>query len=352
MKTVIAGTIALALATSFTYPRPALAWGDDGHKVVALIADHYLTPAARKQVDAMLAADTDNLTAHDIASEATWADKFRQKHRETASWHFTDIEITDPDMTKACFGRKPLPPGTLASNGPQDCVVDKIGQFAAELEALGTDAEERLIALKFLLHFVGDLHQPLHSADNHDRGGNSVKVMVDGFARKSKDELHGFWDTQFVDALGRPPAALAKMLLAKITPEQEAEWKQGTPDDWAMEAFNIAFDDVYGDPPLSASSVQHLDAAYVGRAEKDVALQLSRALSRGFCDNPVTAACSTPSRTHCIPAASRGLRLRRGYRPSCRRWTGVQHRRRAVPALCKFACNLRRDVGGPVTASP
>jgi hypothetical protein len=67
--------------------------------------------------------------------------------------------------------------------------------------------------LKFLLHFVGDLHQPPHSADNGDRDGNSVKVIVDGFPHKSKDELHGFWDTQFVDALGGPPAALASQLL-------------------------------------------------------------------------------------------------------------------------------------------
>jgi hypothetical protein len=133
-------------------------------------------------------------------------------------------------------------------------------------------------SLKFLLHFVGDMHQPLHSSDHNDRGGNSVKVTVNGFPHKSKDNLHGFWDTQFVDALGRTPAALAKQLLAQITSEQEAEWKQGTPDDWAMEAFNIAFDDVYGDPPLSGA-VQ-LDAAYVPRAEKDVALQLCRAGAR------------------------------------------------------------------------
>ncbi len=180
------------------------------------------------------------------------------------------------DMTAACFGRKPLPAGTLASNGDKmACVVDKITQFAAELEASGTDAEERLAALKFLLHFVGDMHQPLHSSDNHDNGGNSVKVTVEGFPHKAKDELHGFWDTQFVDALGMPPAALAKKLIAQITPAQEAEWKTGAPDDWAMEAFNISFDDVYGQPPLSGA-VQ-LDAAYVAKAEKDVALQLSRA---------------------------------------------------------------------------
>ncbi len=272
MKSIIAGMLALALSST-----AALAWGDDGHKVVALIAEHYLTPTAKRQVDALLASDTDNLTAHDIASEATWADKFRNAHRETASWHFADIEISDPDLTAACNGRQPLPAGTLASNGPPDCVVDKINQFAAELADTKTDAEERLVALKFLLHFVGDMHQPLHSADNHDRGGNGVKVMVDGFDHRSRDNLHGYWDTQFVDALGRPPAALAKQLLAQITPDQESQWKQGTPDQWAIESFTIAQTDVYGDPPLSKDVPQHLDAAFVARAEKDVALQLSRA---------------------------------------------------------------------------
>jgi hypothetical protein len=254
------------------------------HKVVALIAEHYLTPAARKQVDALLAADTDPLTQHDIASEATWADRWRDaNHRKdnydaTKRWHFVDLEITDPDMTKACYGRKPRPPGMPASIGDKNaCVVDKIGQFAAELEAPGTDAEERVVALKFLLHLVGDMHQPLHASDNSDAGGNAVKVMVDGFDHKSRDNLHGFWDTQFVEALGRPRAALATQLLAQITPEQEAEWRQGKPDDWAMEAFNIAYDDVYGEPPLSKDTLQHLDQAYVARAEKDVALQLSRA---------------------------------------------------------------------------
>jgi hypothetical protein len=72
-----------------------------------------------------------------------------------------DLEITDPDMKVACYGRKPLPAGTLASvGGKMACVVDKVAQFATELETPGTDAEERLYALKFLLHLVADMHQP------------------------------------------------------------------------------------------------------------------------------------------------------------------------------------------------
>jgi hypothetical protein len=87
MKVIVAGTLALVLTANIVQSRAAFAWGDDGHKVVALIAEHYLTPTAKRQVDALLAADTDNLTAHDIASEATWADKYRNAHRETSSWH-------------------------------------------------------------------------------------------------------------------------------------------------------------------------------------------------------------------------------------------------------------------------
>ena len=104
------------------------------------------------------------------------------------SSYYHNLEYGDPDASRtfgtvdidaACFGRPPLPPRTPASNGPpQACVLDKIIQFITELELPATDPEERLVALKFLLHFVGDMHQPLHSSDHNDRGGNSVKVIV------------------------------------------------------------------------------------------------------------------------------------------------------------------------------
>jgi hypothetical protein len=274
----------LVFSVFFAIPHQALAWGDDGHKTVALIAQQCLSQSAKKTIAAMLAADTDGLTQHDIASEATWADKYRDEnnrkdhYQETQNWHFVDTEISSPDLTTACFGRPALPPGTLASNGDaKACAVDKIEQFETELAAPGTDAEERLFALKFILHFVGDVHQPLHSSDNHDYGGNQVKVTVDGSKHKSADELHGFWDVQFVDGVAKPPTVLAKKLLAQISPAQAASWVQGKPEDWSMEAFMISKQDAYGSPPLSKATPRHLDAAYVAQAEKDVTLQLSRA---------------------------------------------------------------------------
>jgi hypothetical protein len=232
----------------------------------------------------MLSSDPDNLTKHDIASEATWTDKYRDQnnrqdhYQQTQNWHFTDIEIDHPDLTAACFGRPPLPKGVLASNGPAlACAVDKIEQFQAELASPGIDADERFFALKFILHLVGDVHQPLHSSDNHDKGGNYVKVVVDGFAHPSRDNLHAFWDTQFVDAIAAPPAELARQLRAMITPADAVAWAVGTADAWAMEAFQVAKTDVYGQPPLSSAQVQHLGANYINTAEMDVTIQLSRA---------------------------------------------------------------------------
>ena len=180
----------------------------------------------------------------------------------------------DPDIKAACFGRPPLPPGTLASNGPpKGCIVDKINQFLAELKNPKTDYEERLFALKFLLHFVGDLHQPLHTADNNDRGGNEVKV----WSGSKSLSLHHLWDTDFVRALARKPVVLSQVLLMQITPAQAASWRAGTPEEWAWEAFAIGQEHAYGDPPLSAGESQQLDRAYVKQAETHVALQLSRA---------------------------------------------------------------------------
>jgi len=149
-----------------TLPCPALAWGDKGHEIIAAIARDRLTPQARAFVDAILATDSDTLTAPDMVARATWADKWRDSgHRETASWHFVDLELSAPKLATACFNF-PKPSDPPSAGPSQDCVVDKIDEFEKELGDPGTAPAERLLALKYLLHFVGDVHQPLHSSDN------------------------------------------------------------------------------------------------------------------------------------------------------------------------------------------
>jgi hypothetical protein len=235
-------------------------------------------------VATLLAADTDTLTGHDIASEATWADKYRDSDRDTTKirylatrqWHFVDIELTQPDLAAACFGNPPLPPGVPASKGPpQACVVDKINQFAAELSDPATAAPEQLLALKFLLHFVGDLHQPLHASDDHDAGGNKKLVAGDG---PRPSNLHHYWDVEFVERLGTDPRQVAATLIGEISEQQRKEWSSGTSADWAMEAFALARRDGYGLLPRPGDQGTYaLPPAYTEQAEQDVALQLGRA---------------------------------------------------------------------------
>lgn len=218
------------------FPVGALAWGYEGHEIVAAIARGYLTPQVRGRVDEMLAADPDMLTPHDMLAESTWADRFRSSHVETTEWHFVDIELDHPDLKAACFGFPA--PGSLASEGPaHDCIVNKVSQFAQELANPATPAAERLLALKFLLHFVGDMHQPLHDADNHDKGGNCVLLSLGG---PRLVNLHRYWDTTVVQTLGEDPQAAADTLTRRITPANKAAWEQGDSQSWAQEGFDLA----------------------------------------------------------------------------------------------------------------
>jgi hypothetical protein len=273
--------IAVALELSLVSSRPVQAWGDEGHEVIALIAESFLDPAVRRKVHDLLEADPDTLTEHTIAEGAIWADKYRDSNangarQATRQWHFVDIELDAPDIDAACFGHPPLPPGVPASSGPANaCVVDKINEFAAELGSPRTDPPERIVALKFLLHLVGDEHQPLHASDNHDRGGNDRRAGASGLKAGT---LHHYWDTEFVEQLGPDPKQIAAALIARISANDARDWARGGPADWAMESFRIARDHVYGRlPPPNARGSVRLSAEYVAMATRDVASQLSKA---------------------------------------------------------------------------
>ena len=170
--------ITIVLGVVFLLPTHSLfAWGDLGHQIVGTIAYSRLAPAVKRKVDALLAADKDDLTAADFVSRTTWADKYRESDRQTTKiryaatrkWHFADIDITTGDIDATCDHPK-LPRGTLASAGPaSDCVIDKINQFIVELRDPFVVKAEKILALKFLLHLIGDVHQPLHTRQQRPR---------------------------------------------------------------------------------------------------------------------------------------------------------------------------------------
>ncbi len=276
----------LGLVALLAGPSRAHAWGQEGHAVTARIAEHYLTATARAKLGALLASDTDTLTAPDFASRAAWADSYRNSHRETSLWHYVDVEIDSPDPAGACFGFPSLSPGQAASAGPaRDCVVNKIVEFEAELRDPATPAPERLMALKFLIHFIGDVHQPLHGADHDDRGGNCVAVLTSPDAAPSN--LHAYWDSAVVSRLGRSPDAVAASLIAKITPRDVATWTprgritRGAVLEWAAGSLAVAKSSAY-DLPERPNCAAHaapelLTAAYQAKAEAAASVSLEQA---------------------------------------------------------------------------
>jgi hypothetical protein len=269
----------LAAAMMFWLAPPAAAWGPQGHKVVALIAQAHLEPAVRAQVQALLAADEDPLTAHDIAAASIWADVYRSSstaaERATGKWHFMNLDLHRPNLAWACYHFPRLAPAQAASAGPaNDCVMHKIEQFERELRDPSTKPQERLLALKFLLHLVGDLHQPLHVGDDHDRGGNELSVRLpDGELRN----LHAAWDSYFVEGLDQDPIRLAARLDAQITPEQRRLWQHGSPQEWAWESWRVARDEVYARLPAASGGSYQLDADYEANAKRVAAVQLQKA---------------------------------------------------------------------------
>jgi S1/P1 Nuclease len=270
--------VALALALNAVSSCPAVAWGDEGHEVIVLIAQARLEPAVRKAVSALLAADPDSLTRHDSAA-ATWVDKLRNAsdaRQKTRQWHFVDIDIGAPDLDQACFGHPPAPSNVSASNGPaQDCVVDKVQAFAPELASPATGPEERIVALRFLLHLVGDLHQPLHASDDHDRGGNDKPVLAAGFRAGN---LHHFWDAALVDRLKPDARTIAADLIGHLSKAEVRAWSQGGVSAWALETFTIGKDDAYGRLPRpDARGRCPLSDDYIAMAMRDVAVQLAKA---------------------------------------------------------------------------
>ena len=286
-KRIYVAAVAVFFSAS-CLPHEARAWGDEGHMAVGLIAEQFLTPVAKSKVDALLESDRDRLTATDIASRATWADRYRDSDRHTTmirylatrQWHFVDIEVDAPNQDQACFGHPPIPTGKSAIEGPaDDCVVDKINQFWAELKDPATSPPERLLAFKFLLHFVGDVHQPLHSSDHNDKGGNDTLVVYG--RRRVGSPLHGYWDSTAVKNINNDEQELAAALVERFG-NRKSEWMSGRAKDWATESFEKGRTIAYNLPSRRVRDsnnvlVYHLDREYEDDARDTAAEQLAKA---------------------------------------------------------------------------
>ncbi len=214
-----AGLIATFLAG------PACPWGREGHRLVARIAAQGLTAAARQQVAILLGVEP-NRVSDAMADASTWPDEINKRETKTGEWHYIDIELIDSrnDFAKRC------PTG--------DCITVKLNEMTANLRSGQATAWSVADQLRFVIHFVGDMHQPLHASDNSDHGGNCVTTN----SSLNVKNLHALWDYGILERTPIHESSMAKTLGQMQNPA----WLTGTFDDWAWESHILGIGAVYG----------------------------------------------------------------------------------------------------------
>ncbi len=229
------------------------AWGKEGHEVIADVAQHYLNKTASEKVQQLLAV----MHANNMAEVASFADGYRHSHPETGSWHYVDIPLKEDNYVPS----RDCP--------DKSCVIDIIYHFKQILNNITLDDSTRAYALAFLIHFVGDLHQPLHASDNNDKGGNEVEVTFLGHPTN----LHRVWDTNIISHEDTSATVLANTLLTQYKGVDIQPIEKGSVVKWALQAHKEAQKTAYGKLPKN----KKIGQAYIKAAQPVVDKQLYRA---------------------------------------------------------------------------
>ena len=242
----------LFLAALITATTPAAAYWEYGHETVARIALDSVRPDTRAKIRALLAQgrllDTPECPVATIEQASVWADCIKPLGDRFAfaySWHYQNVDICKPfDLKAAC------------KDG--HCVSAQIERNARLLADTKVPTRERLMALAFLTHFMGDLAQPMHAGDRGDLGGNRVAAnygLVGG-----RTNLHSIWDGYLAErAISTPPGGPSG-LLTNVPAEENARLSAGTVTDWSRESWEAARSQAYtsllGDPCGDKSAVR------------------------------------------------------------------------------------------------
>jgi len=226
--------IRIACFALLLLPAPAHAWGGAGHRIVCGIAWARLTPQAHTMVAHLLGSNDEKT----FADACVWADSIRSERPETSAYHWINIPagMGGMDMARDC--------GDVAAR----CAPWAIAHFAAVLTDRGTTDATRSDALKFVMHFVGDLHQPLHAGRPEDRGGNGVTVDFFGDVGTAEraNNLHSVWDSQILRRANRTWPASSQWLVSELAPDEAQAWETLDVVGWTNESYRLCEDYVYG----------------------------------------------------------------------------------------------------------
>jgi hypothetical protein len=219
-------------------PSPAFAWWEYGHETTAEVAMKLVKPRTKQSILWLLknqkALETPTCPARTIEEASIWPDcikKLGDRFSYQYAWHFEDVEICKTfDLKEPC------------ANG--NCVSSQIARAQRMVADRELPTRDRVMALAFLVHFVGDIHQPLHAVEHDgDQGGNKVKASYGAIPHTN---LHSIWDGLLADrAISTPPPG-AEGLLSEISPHERVELAKGSVQDWGRESSELAKAKVYG----------------------------------------------------------------------------------------------------------
>lgn len=255
----------------------ALAWGPEGHRLIGEIADRYLSPQARSKVSELLLDDrlSDGRRSgrRTLGEVANWADEIKDtgRGRKFSPMHFDDMPLCGRvEYSKYCRRGR--------------CATAYLARQLGILSDPSSPPRQRNEALKWVVHLVGDIHQPLHAAGRDDRGGNAVEVAF--FGERGADgrlNLHAVWDFYLLRRWLAGHGGEDAVLSAPVSAGELANWQRGTPSDWIRESHEIARDLVYPALPVPSScsrpitGVVAIDQAYSARAAPVAVSQIRKA---------------------------------------------------------------------------
>ncbi len=226
-------------------------WGPVGHRIVAELAQNRLSMTAQAEVARLLGGQ--HMT--DVAS---WADDIRRDQPATGPWHYIDIEVTDSSYVPARDCKESA------------CIIDAFNSQLSILADHSRSDADRAVALKWVVHLTGDVHQPLHAGERGDRGGNDVKVTFQG----KQTNLHSLWDSGLLLSYGIDEPGLIRVLEDSLHHRSDlAAIASGSITQWAMESHDIARDVLYRNIPAN----YEIGDAYAAMARPVIYDRLERA---------------------------------------------------------------------------
>jgi hypothetical protein len=210
----------------------SFAWGPRGHRIAARIVQTHLSEATKLQIETLLGSDN-------LAAVSTWADEIRKQRPETAGWHFVDIPLNASGFSEERDCNRPEKKHKVLA--AHNCVVDRIVLFEQILKNSNASLQDRIEALKFLVHLVADVHQPMHAiGDAH--AGNDIHITEFGRTQCGDRpcNLHFLWDSDLIEHTRRSEKKWVAHLEYLISREHLQRRANGNPEAWANESFHLA----------------------------------------------------------------------------------------------------------------